>query len=41
MTRGPQGALKPIAGVVKNTTGAIRLKTYPVALRDGAIWLET
>jgi len=41
MTRGPQGALKPIAGVVKITTGAIPLKTYPVALRDGAIWLET
>jgi 3-phenylpropionate/trans-cinnamate dioxygenase ferredoxin subunit len=40
MTRGPQGALKPIAGVVKNTTGSIPLKTYPVVLRDGVIWLE-
>jgi 3-phenylpropionate/trans-cinnamate dioxygenase ferredoxin component len=40
MTRGPQGALKPIAGIVKNTTGAIPLKTYPVTLRDGTIWLE-
>jgi nitrite reductase/ring-hydroxylating ferredoxin subunit len=40
MTRGPQGALKPIAGVVKNTTGARPLKTYPVVLHDGAIWLE-
>jgi 3-phenylpropionate/trans-cinnamate dioxygenase ferredoxin component len=40
MTRGPQGALKPFAGVVKSTTGAIALKTYPVALRDGAIWLQ-
>jgi len=40
MTRGPQGAFKPLAGVVKGTTGAHPLKTYPVTLRDGAIWLE-
>jgi 3-phenylpropionate/trans-cinnamate dioxygenase ferredoxin component len=40
MTRGPQGAFKPLARVVKNTTGARALKTFPVALRDGAIWLE-
>lgn len=40
MTRGPQGAFKPLAGVVKGTTGARALKTYPVTLRDGAIWLE-
>lgn len=40
MTRGPQGAFKPLAGVVKGTTGARPLKTYPVTLRDGAIWLE-
>jgi 3-phenylpropionate/trans-cinnamate dioxygenase ferredoxin component len=40
MTRGPQGAFKPIGGVVKNTTGSIPLKTYPVVLRDGAIWLN-
>lgn len=40
MTRGPQGAFKPLAGVVKATTGAHALKTYPVALRDGAIWLK-
>jgi 3-phenylpropionate/trans-cinnamate dioxygenase ferredoxin component len=39
MLRGPQGAFKPLAGVVKATTGAIPLKTYPVELRDGAIWL--
>ena len=39
MTRGPQGAFRPIAGVVKNTTGARALATYPVQLRDGAIWL--
>jgi 3-phenylpropionate/trans-cinnamate dioxygenase ferredoxin component len=40
MTRGPQGAFKPLAGLVKATTGSVPLKTYPVALRDGAIWLE-
>jgi nitrite reductase/ring-hydroxylating ferredoxin subunit len=40
MTRGPQGAFKPLAGIVKNTAGSRPLKRYPVALRDGAIWLE-
>jgi 3-phenylpropionate/trans-cinnamate dioxygenase ferredoxin subunit len=40
MTRGPQGAFKPLAGVVKSTMGARALKTFPVALRDGTIWLE-
>jgi len=40
MTRGPQGAFKPVAGLVKGTTGALPLKTFAVALRDGAIWLE-
>lgn len=39
MVRGPQGAFRPLAGVVKATTGAIPLKTFPVELRDGAIWL--
>lgn len=39
MVRGPQGAFKPLAGVVKATTGARPLSTYPVELRDGAIWL--
>jgi 3-phenylpropionate/trans-cinnamate dioxygenase ferredoxin subunit len=39
MLRGPQGAFKPLAGVVKTTTGARPLKTFPVELRDGAIWL--
>ena len=39
MVRGPQGAFKPLASVVKVTTGAIPLKTFPVELRDGAIWL--
>ena len=40
MTRGPQGAFKPVAGVFKRTTGSLApLKRYPVELRDGAIWL--
>lgn len=39
MVRGPQGAFKPVAGVVKGTLGARKLKTYDVELRDGAIWL--
>lgn len=39
MVRGPQGAFKPLAGVVKATTGAKSLTTFPVELRDGAIWL--
>ena len=39
MLRGPQGAFKPLAGVVKATAGARALKTFPVELRDGAIWL--
>jgi 3-phenylpropionate/trans-cinnamate dioxygenase ferredoxin component len=39
MVRGPQGAFKPLAGAIKATTGAIPLKTFPVELRDGAIWL--
>ncbi len=39
MTRGPQGAFKPLAGAVKATTGARSLKTYPVEISEGAIWL--
>jgi 3-phenylpropionate/trans-cinnamate dioxygenase ferredoxin component len=39
MVRGPQGAFRPLAGVVKATTGAIPLKTFPVEMRDGAVWL--
>jgi 3-phenylpropionate/trans-cinnamate dioxygenase ferredoxin component len=39
MVRGPQGAFKPLAGAVKATTGARPLTTFPVELRDGAIWL--
>jgi 3-phenylpropionate/trans-cinnamate dioxygenase ferredoxin subunit len=39
MVRGPQGAFKALAGIVKATTGAIPLKRFPVEVRDGAIWL--
>ena len=39
MLRGPQGAFRPVAGAIKATAGARKLKTYPVELRDGAIWL--
>ena len=39
IVRGPQGAFKPLAGAVKATTGARALKTFPVEVRDGAIWL--
>ena len=39
MVRGPQGAFKPLARVIQMTAGAISLKTFPVELRDGAIWL--
>jgi nitrite reductase/ring-hydroxylating ferredoxin subunit len=39
MLRGPQGAFRPLAGAVKATTGAWSLKTFPVEVRDGAIWL--
>jgi 3-phenylpropionate/trans-cinnamate dioxygenase ferredoxin subunit len=39
MVRGPQGAFKPVAGAVKATTGARSLKTFPVELREGVIWL--
>jgi 3-phenylpropionate/trans-cinnamate dioxygenase ferredoxin subunit len=39
MVRGPQGAFKPLAGAIKATAGARPLKTFPVEMRDGAIWL--
>ena len=39
MVRGPQGAYKPLAGIVKATTGRLPLKRFPVEVRDGAIWL--
>jgi 3-phenylpropionate/trans-cinnamate dioxygenase ferredoxin subunit len=40
MTRGPQGAFRPLAGLVKGTSGSRPLKRFPVVLRDGSIWLE-
>jgi nitrite reductase/ring-hydroxylating ferredoxin subunit len=39
MVLSPQGAFKPLAGAVKATTGARSLKTFPVELGDGVIWL--
>jgi nitrite reductase/ring-hydroxylating ferredoxin subunit len=39
MVRGPQGAFKPLAGAIRSTAGARALKTFPVEVRDGAIWL--
>ena len=39
MTRGPQGAFKPISGVVKGTLGQMRLKTHTVVERDGVLFL--
>ena len=39
MVRGPQGVFRPLAGAVRATTGARPLKTFPVEVRDGAIWL--
>lgn len=41
MTRGPQGAFKPLAGVVKNTAGRMRLKTHAVVERDGVLYLTS
>jgi 3-phenylpropionate/trans-cinnamate dioxygenase ferredoxin subunit len=39
MVRGPQGAFKPLAGADTAPPGARSLKTFPVEVRDGAIWL--
>jgi 3-phenylpropionate/trans-cinnamate dioxygenase ferredoxin component len=39
MVRGPQGVFKPLAGAIKATAGARALKTFPVEVRDRAIWL--
>lgn len=39
MTRGPQGAFKPLAGAIKHTAGARKLKVYPVVERDGVLYL--
>ncbi len=39
LVRGPQDPFKPLAGAAKATNGDRSLKTFPVELRDGAIWL--
>ena len=39
MTRGPQGAFRPLAGLVQQTSGRLALATHDVELRQGAIWL--
>ncbi|MEA2346277.1 MAG: 3-phenylpropionate/trans-cinnamate dioxygenase ferredoxin component [Thermoleophilaceae bacterium] len=39
MMRGPQGAFKPLGGVVRNTAGRRALSTFPVVIRDGSIFL--
>ena len=39
MTRGPQGAFKPLAGLVKGTAGRLHLKTHAVVERDGVLYL--
>jgi nitrite reductase/ring-hydroxylating ferredoxin subunit len=39
IVRGPQRAFKPLAGVVKATTSARVLNTFPVEVRDDAIRL--
>jgi 3-phenylpropionate/trans-cinnamate dioxygenase ferredoxin component len=40
MVRGPQGAFRPAAGVIKRTAGARKLSVYDVVERDGVIYLE-
>jgi 3-phenylpropionate/trans-cinnamate dioxygenase ferredoxin subunit len=39
MVRGPQGAFKPVAGVVKGTLGRRKLDVYPVEERNGVLYL--
>ena len=39
MVRGPQGAFKPVSGVIKGTTGKRKLSVYDVVERDGVIYL--
>src|ERR1035441_2299754 len=38
MVGGPQGAFKPLSGAIKTMAGGHSLKTFPVQVRDGAIW---
>ena len=39
MVAGPGGVFRPLGRVVKDTAGRRSLTTYPVEVRDGAIWL--
>ena len=39
MTRGPQGAFKPVSGAVRRTSGARRLTVHAVVERDGVLYL--
>lgn len=39
MVKGPGGVFRPLGGLVKDTAGRMALATFPVELRDGAIWL--
>ena len=40
MVRGPGGVFRPLGGLVQQTTGRVPLTTYPVTLRESAIWLD-
>lgn len=39
MLAGPGGAFRPVGRLVKDTSGRLALATYPVEVRDDAIWL--
>jgi nitrite reductase/ring-hydroxylating ferredoxin subunit len=41
MVVGPGGAFRPVGGLVRQTAGRRALATYPVEIRDGAIWLRS
>jgi 3-phenylpropionate/trans-cinnamate dioxygenase ferredoxin component len=41
MAAGPGGVFRPLGRLVKDTTGRLPLATYPVEVRDGAIWLSS
>ena len=40
MVAGPGGVFSPVGRLVKDTTGRRALATYPVEIRNGAIWLR-
>jgi nitrite reductase/ring-hydroxylating ferredoxin subunit len=41
MVAGPGGVFRPVGRLFKDTAGRLPLATYPVELRDGAIWLSS